>query len=216
MTCRGIPVGRVTSVGLSSDATTVEARVFIRPEHRQLVRKDSRLWSISGIEVDLGWTGVRMDVESLATVAAGGVALATPDPPGEHVTTGDRFELDAAAPEDWCQWQPRIPIGSTLLPHGLVLPQPMRAALRWRERNYVGLARERQLDGWVLAIDGDRLIGPGDLLVPGKATTTHGSIALYEIPEGGDADPAMPLPLAHVATRAPACAGETRGLRPRR
>ncbi len=185
VTYRGISVGRITSVGLASDAANVEARAYIGPEFRVLVRENTAFWSISGFAVDLGFTGISMDVESLATIAAGGVALATPDPPGAPVTTGDRFRLHATPEPSWLRWQPRLAVGSTLLPDGLALPRPMRAALRWKERNYVGLMTERQRDGWVLALDGGRLIGPADLLAPvegAKEGSTRLALAGEEFP----------------------------------
>ena len=112
----------------------------------------------------MGLTGVTMDVDSFSTLAAGGVALVTPDPPAALVTTGHRFEFHDEEMEGWRDWRPRIPIGSVRLPDGLSLPHPMRAALRWKERNIVGLSTERQRDAWVLPLEGDRLLGPADLL----------------------------------------------------
>ena len=46
-------------------------------------------------------------------------------------------------------------------------PSPARAARRWKERNYVGMLRERQLDAWALPAGGGALIGPADLLRAG-------------------------------------------------
>lgn len=163
---RGIPVGRITSVGLSSDAVNVEARAYIRPESRQLIRDNTRFWTVSGLEVSMGLKGVRMDIESLASLAVGGVALGTPNPPGKVVATGHRFHLHDKPDDAWVAWQPSIPLGSTLLAGGLTLPHPMRASLHWKERNRLGLAKDRQRDGWVLALEGGRLLGPTDLLVP--------------------------------------------------
>jgi paraquat-inducible protein B len=166
VTYRGIVIGHVSSVGLSSDAASVESRAYIRPEHRDLVREDSRFSSISGIEVKLGFTGLRMDLESLATVAQGGVALATPEPPGKAVTTGHRFTLLPRPDDAWRDWKPRIAVGHRTLPAGLAPPLPARVALRWKERNLVGLTRERQRDGWAVPLEGPCLVGPLDLLSP--------------------------------------------------
>ena len=166
VTYRGISVGQITSVGLSSDAVKVEARAYIQPPYRELIHDNTRFWSISGIEVSLGWTGVTMDMESFSTLAAGGVAMVTPDPPGRPVATGHRFVLWPEPLDSWRTWQPRIPIGNTLLPEGLGIPRPLRASLRWKERGYVGFSRARQLDGWVLPLEGGRLLGPFELLSP--------------------------------------------------
>lgn len=166
VTYRGIQIGRITSVGLSSDAGSVESRAYIQPGYRLLVRDNTEFWSISGLDFQMGWTGVRMDLESLTTFTAGGVALGTREPPGSPVTTGKRFPLRDKPSGDPSEWKPSIPIGSTVLPDGRPLPQPARASLRWRERSYGLLTRERQRDAWLLPLEGSRLIGPADLLLP--------------------------------------------------
>jgi hypothetical protein len=130
------------------------------------VHPASRFWSISGIEVEMGFTGVKFDMESLSTLAAGGVAMATPDESEQPVATGHRFQLHPRPEDAWLNWQPRIALGSTLLPEGATMPHPLRASLQWKERNYVGFTRARQRDGWVLPLTGGRLLGPVDLLSP--------------------------------------------------
>ena len=112
---------------------TVEVRANVRPEYRQLVRGNSRFWTVSGVGFHLGLTGLRMDVESLSTLAAGGVALATPDPPGRTVATGHRFTLHVDTEEDWREWQPSIPVSNAQLPGNITLggahtPVPAMAA----------------------------------------------------------------------------------------
>ncbi len=163
---RGIPIGQITALGLSSDATKVEASAYIHPPYRQLVHANSRFWSISGIDVKMGFTGLKLDIHSLSTIAAGGVALATPDQTEKQVATGHRFRLYSEAEDEWREWRPRIALGNTLLPEGSSMPQPMRASLRWKERGYVGFTTARQRDGWVLPLVGGRLLGPLDLLSP--------------------------------------------------
>ncbi len=165
VTYRGIAVGHVASVGLSSDAVRVEARAYIRAEYRELVRDNSRFWSASGLEVSMGWAGVRMGFDSLASLTAGGVALGTPDPPGGPVATGHRFALEAQPDAAWSAWQPRLPLGMALLPEGLVPPRPQRATLSWKERSY-GFTRQRQREGWTIFLEGRRLLGPAELFQP--------------------------------------------------
>lgn len=166
VTYRGISVGHVAAVGLASDSATVEARARIRPRFRHLVRGNSRFWSISGVEVELGFTGVRMSMESLQTVAGGGVAFRTGDPPGEPATTGKRFRLAAEPDDEWLTWEPRLAVGTELLPAGKTLPAPARASLEWSERNVVGLLRDRQRLGWILPLEDSRLLGLDEMLTP--------------------------------------------------
>ena len=87
---RGLSVGQVVTVGLSSDALQVEARVVIDPEYTDLVRENTRFWSVSGLDLNVGLRGISVSLDTLATVAAGGVAFATPDVP-------DRRSIPVAA-----------------------------------------------------------------------------------------------------------------------
>ncbi|MGB6043982.1 MAG: MlaD family protein [Pirellulales bacterium] len=160
---RGLPIGHVVSVGLAADAATLEARAFVQPAYKNLIRRETRFWAKSGFDVTVGFTGVRLDADSLASIALGGVEIATPEPPGDPVTTGHRFVVHAEPEDEWLQWQPRIAIGSRHLPEGLSLPEPLRATLRWQVSNF-GFGRERERQGWVLPLEDQSLLGPADLL----------------------------------------------------
>jgi len=172
---RGIPIGHVMTVGLASDATTVEARTYIQPAYRALVRENSVFWNQSGIDWEFGVTGIEFKADSLASVALGAVALATPDLPGRQVTTGGRFEYHEEPEDEWLAWQPRIPVGTAQLPEGLSLPQPLRARLLWKVST-LGIQRSRERIGWVLPLDNGEILGPSDLFaidpnaVEGQAT----------------------------------------------
>ena len=92
LTYRQLQVGTVLSVGLASDATSVEVRAYVRPAFVQLVRERTRFWETGGIEVGLSFTrGFRLDMGSLRSMLVGGIALATPPEPGGEVETGARF-----------------------------------------------------------------------------------------------------------------------------
>ena len=162
---RGIRIGHVMTAGLSSDATTVEARAYIQPAYRELVHEKTVFWNQTGIDFHFGVTGVDFKADSLSSVALGAVAMATPDSPGKRVTTGHRFSYHAEAKDEWLTWQPSIPVGSALLPEGMSLPQPLRATLLWQERT-LGIKRDQEKLGWVLPLADNRLIGPTDLLTP--------------------------------------------------
>src|SRR5262249_22222211 len=54
VTYRGLRVGQIISVGLASDGTSIEARAFIEPRYRSLVRQNSVFWSNSGLDVNMG------------------------------------------------------------------------------------------------------------------------------------------------------------------
>jgi hypothetical protein len=159
---RGVEVGHVISVGLANDSSNVIARTYIRPEYRSLVRDNSQFWSTSGIGLRFGIQGFELDAETLATIAAGGVALATPDSPGQRVGTGHRFELAKSARDEWLRWQPHLAIGSASLPDDFVFPQPtLGVSSSQGTLAVLGLNRRR---GWLLALESGTLLGPANLL----------------------------------------------------
>lgn len=168
VTYRGLRVGQVSSVGLSSDATRIEARVTIEARYRQLVRKNSVFWSTSGIDVSLGLTGLQLNAETLTTIAQGGIAVATPETPGEAVSSGQRFPYERVAADEWLQWRPHINLADADLARLGRLPEPLRAVVRWNERLF-GFSRGLELTGWVVVLDSQRLLAPADLLLPSTA-----------------------------------------------
>ena len=160
---RGLSVGHVISVALSPDATKVEARAYIRPGYKQLVRDNSKFWSTSGIDLNIGLSGVKLNADTLKTIAAGGVAFATPNAPGERVRAGHAFTLAKKADDDWLEYDPRLPVGAPLLPDDAVLPHPLRVTLRWRQTT-LRIPRNRDRDAWALLLDNGELVAPSELL----------------------------------------------------
>jgi len=163
---RGQRVGHVIAVALASDATTVEARVWVDAAYRELVRDNTRFWMNSGIDVSVGLDGLKLSADTLSSIIVGGVSMATPPQPGTKVSTGHRFECSVDADEEWLGWQARIPIGSHQITDGVPLPKPLRASLRWQEKRF-GFRRDKQRSGWLLPLSDGWLIGPTDLLTPG-------------------------------------------------
>ena len=62
---RQIPVGNVLSVGLASDASGVEIRAYIRPMYRRIVCEKTVFWNVSGADLKVGWSGLRVELDSL-------------------------------------------------------------------------------------------------------------------------------------------------------
>ena len=163
VTFRQVTVGRVLSVGLTSDGGAVEARIHVDKAYAQLIRQGTRFWDVGGVEATMGITGMTLQMESLEALLAGGVALATPPDAGDVVRTGHRFELEAEPPDDWVAWQPLVVIGSDLLPPGAPLPAPLRAKSGWTKGRWISRQKSRQ--GWVLQTN-EGVLGPADLLRP--------------------------------------------------
>ncbi len=77
---RQVRIGSVIGSKLSPTAREVWVYVNIRTPYDVLVRNNTRFWNVSGIRVDAGiFSGVEIDTESLESIIAGGIAMATPE-----------------------------------------------------------------------------------------------------------------------------------------
>ncbi len=161
---RGLVVGRVQSVGLSADSRWIQVRAAIDADYTNLVRTNSHFWNRSGFRVEVGLSGVDIDAESLAGIAAGGIEFATPDAPGDSARSGQRFELHAKADDEWKTWRPQMPYGNHALGQWGALPEQVRLTLKWQE-SLLGFRRTLSKSGWVLVLDDGKIVGPSDLFL---------------------------------------------------
>ena len=76
---RGIPVGVVTRYQLVDDHSRVDIEIFIEAPHDQFVKANTRFWNITGLEVELSAEGIELNMDSVATLMAGGIAFSTKD-----------------------------------------------------------------------------------------------------------------------------------------
>ncbi len=74
-----VPVGEVTNYTLEDNDSEIHAWVLIRPEYAHLVRKNSRFYNVSGINIKAGLGGVEIKTESLLSLLVGGIAFTTPN-----------------------------------------------------------------------------------------------------------------------------------------
>lgn len=72
---RRIPVGRVVGYAMRPDGKAVDVRIFIDAPYDRMVTSTSRFWHASGIDVSMDADGVRMDMQSLASLVVGGIAF---------------------------------------------------------------------------------------------------------------------------------------------
>jgi hypothetical protein len=165
VTYRGLPVGSVISVGMAADALTVEARVYIQPQFKHLVRRGSKFWNTGGVRLKAGVSGVELRLDSMESLLRGGIAMATPDDLGESVTTGYRFEFYDEPEKAWLEWRPQIAVGAALLPPDRRLPIALRVQLRW-EASRLGFRRTERMMGWILPLESGNLVGLADVLAP--------------------------------------------------
>ena len=74
---RQVKVGRVTNVNMADDGTGLLIEIFVEaPYHRQ-VKRNSRFYNASGLDMKIGTDGVRIDTPSLASLLVGGISFFT-------------------------------------------------------------------------------------------------------------------------------------------
>jgi paraquat-inducible protein B len=75
---RQIKVGEVVSYQLREDGKGVQAQIFVNAPYEQFVKKSSRFWNASGIDLKLDSKGININTESLTSLLYGGIAFETP------------------------------------------------------------------------------------------------------------------------------------------
>jgi paraquat-inducible protein B len=90
---RQIKVGQVVSYQLEKDLQTVSLRLFVDAPHH--VRKNTKFWNASGLDVALDASGIRIRTQSLVTLMLGGIAFDIPaeTKPGDPTQEDDVFTL---------------------------------------------------------------------------------------------------------------------------
>ncbi len=112
---RQVTIGKVTGVELGPTAQNVWIHIVIEPKYTPLVRRGSRFWNSSGINLTGGiFSGISVEAESFETLMAGGVAMATPDGKqmGTPARNEDHFILANKVEEGWLEWAPEIMLPS--------------------------------------------------------------------------------------------------------
>jgi paraquat-inducible protein B len=106
---RGVEVGVVQEATLAPEGDRVHVHVLIRRRYAPLVRTNSVFWNVSGMSLSGGvFKGVEFKLESLRSLAAGGISFATPDTSARPARDGDVFTLQPEGREEWENWAPRI------------------------------------------------------------------------------------------------------------
>ncbi len=103
---RGLQVGSVSTRTLAPDGRHVVLTAAIEAEYASLIRGNTQFWNASGIEVDVGLTGIKVETGPLETFVQGGIQLATPAPAAAPAAEGDRFVLRETPDDDWREWSP--------------------------------------------------------------------------------------------------------------
>lgn len=157
---RGVEIGYVLKVGLSPDATSVEARAWVRPRYVALIRERTHFYEVGGLEVDAGlFEGVELNLTSLRTLLVGGVAIALDAEPGPAAVEGARFRLHDEPKKKWLEEGPALAIGEF---DSLVTPDLVPVELTYKK----GLFRRRKTHvGWGLPTS-NGIVTPSNLVTP--------------------------------------------------
>ena len=102
---RGVQVGEVLDHALSKDFSQIDVRIFVKSPYDTLIRPGTTFWNASGVSAQIDATGVRVDMQSLASLVAGGVAFQTSDqamqePPAAQDTRYRLYENRRALEEE--------------------------------------------------------------------------------------------------------------------
>lgn len=106
---RGIKIGEVKQVQLSTTGTQVEITAQIAKGYSHLVNQSSQFWDLSGIKVDVGlFSGAQIETGSLETIIAGGIGVATQSPTTANNRIGQDqvFSLQSKLDPNWLKWAP--------------------------------------------------------------------------------------------------------------
>ena len=106
---RGINVGQIDGYQLADSGVDITLFAHVNAQYAHLVNKSSQFWDASGIKLDVGlFSGAQLETQSLETILAGGIAIATRDVTTETNTLSenDRIVLQHNKLEEWIEWQP--------------------------------------------------------------------------------------------------------------
>lgn len=90
---RQIRIGQVVGYELDQDGTAVRIALFIKAPFHLLVKKSSRFWNASGIQMKLGANGLKVNTESLLSLIFGGIAFETPTTLDDRGLVGENETL---------------------------------------------------------------------------------------------------------------------------
>jgi paraquat-inducible protein B len=108
---RGVEVGMVQKLELGPNSMSADVHVLVFERYAGLVRQGSAFWDTSGVNVRAGLLkGIEVDIESLRTLATGGIEFATPSEKAPRVKPGTVFFLHDKPKDEWLGWLPRIPV----------------------------------------------------------------------------------------------------------
>ena len=95
ITYKQLHVGEVLDYQLDESTDRVAVKIYIEPEHTELVKPSSRFWESSGINFSGDLSGFNLKIDSMASLLVGGISFDTPErlDDAEQVQDDHTFEL---------------------------------------------------------------------------------------------------------------------------
>ncbi|MFW8595139.1 MlaD family protein [Cribrihabitans neustonicus] len=90
---RGIEVGRLEKPRLTVSGKDIVVDAFIEAPHDRRINSATRFWDTSGFSVSIGASGLSLDVDSLASLVAGGIEFDTVFDGGKPVGESTVFDI---------------------------------------------------------------------------------------------------------------------------
>ena len=115
---RGVRVGGVVGAEFTAFAQSVAVEVRIDEPFAPLIRHNTQFWEASGLKANFSlFGGAKIAMDSVQTLLAGGIVLATPDPAGPPAKDGEQFSLLAQPDPKWETWAPQLPAPKSVPPN---------------------------------------------------------------------------------------------------
>jgi paraquat-inducible protein B len=91
-----IRAGEVVAFNVSEDGSKIVFKIFVHAPYHEYVRKNTRFWNASGLDLKLDAEGIRLDTESFVSMMLGGIAFGLVEdmgPSGEPASEDEVFTL---------------------------------------------------------------------------------------------------------------------------
>lgn len=161
---RGVDVGQTLSIHLSPDARFVDIHARIQPEYSRLLQKTSQFWVTSGLGVEVGLSGLKLNSDSLSSIVRGGVSFATPTVSDDKspVQSGQMFMLHEKPDPAWLNSAASLPLIDFKLPPTVMIHGTRKTSL-------LGIPRSQKFSMNGLVVQRDttlELLTASDVLPP--------------------------------------------------
>lgn len=92
---KGIKVGEFEDIFFNFEERVVYYNTFIEAPYHTLITSNTKFWDISGVQIELGASGVKVSTGSLETLLTNGVTFGIPEgmPKGEEISERSFFDI---------------------------------------------------------------------------------------------------------------------------